>query len=47
MVGERDRKPNFDIFVVCSTLIVGVGGVEQKVFFRASCNCIFCVPGFI
>ena len=25
MVGERDRRPSFDIFVVCSTLNVGGG----------------------
>ena len=46
-MGRRDRRPIFDIFVICSTLIVGGGGgVEQKVFFRTSGNRIFCVPGF-
>ena len=33
MVGERDRRPSFDIFVVCSTSIVGGGRPrETKVF---------------
>ena len=47
MVGERDRRPSFDIFVVCSTLIVGGGRPrETKSIFRAWCNRIFCVPVF-
>ena len=46
MVGERDRRPSFDIFVVCSTLNVGGGWWRgSKYLFRSSCNCIFCGPG--
>ena len=46
-MGRRNRRPIFDIFVICSNLIVGGGGgVEQEVFFRASSNHIFCVPSF-
>ena len=38
--------PSFHIFLVCTTLIVGGGwwgggGVEQKLFFRSSCNRTF------
>ena len=48
IIRERDRRPSFDIFVVCSTLIAGGGQWHGgKSSFRASCNRIFRVPGFI
>ena len=35
-MGRRNRRPIFDIFVICSNLIVGGGGgMEQEVFFKS------------